>query len=204
VLDIPRTASYRAAAAAVLVLAAAGCGGSASPAKTTAGPGTQPATAETNPSGDIPDNVAYVAYQPPSGHYTVKTPEGWSREAAGDQVRFTDKLNRVQVMLRPLAAAPTVTSVRAQELPAAMGSTSGAGGLGAVTTAARSAGQAIVARYQANSPAEPVTGKVVRDAVERSSCWKPGTEAVLPLSGPVGADNVDPYKMITDSFRWRP
>ena len=54
-----------------------------------------------------------------------------------------------------------------------------------------------------DAPADPVTGKVVHDAVERYEFWRAGTEAILTLSGPVGADNVDPWRIVTDSFRWR-
>jgi hypothetical protein len=29
-----------------------------------------------------------------------------------------------------------------------------------------------------------------------------GREVVLTLSGPKGADNVDPWRIVTDSLRW--
>ena len=196
------------AAAVLAVVAACGASGasgaSGSATGNPAGGGSPSTARETSPTGDIADNVAYVAYQPPSGRYTIKTPEGWSRSGTGDSVTFTDKLNRVQVLLRPLAIAPTQASIGTGELPAALDLSRGAGPVTGITTVTRSAGPAVLARYQADSPADPVTGKVVRDAVERYSFWKSGTEAVLTLSGPVGADNVDPYKMITDSFGWRP
>jgi len=48
-----------------------------------------------------------------------------------------------------------------------------------------------------------VTGKVVRDDVERYEFWRGGTEAVLTLSGAAGSDNVDPWRLVTDSFTWR-
>ncbi len=191
-----------AVAAAVLAVVAA-CGASGSATGNPAGGGSPSAARETSPTGDIADNVAYVAYQPPSGRYTIRTPEGWSR-TGGENVTFTDKLNRVQVQLRPLPAVPSEASVRTGELPSALATSGHAGPVTSVTTVTRSAGPAVLARYQVDSPADPVTGKVVRDAVERYSFWKSGTEAVLTLSGPVSADNVDPYKMITDSFGWRP
>jgi len=198
------TAVFALAVAVAVLAVAAACGASGSPASPPTGSGSPSAARETSPTGDIADNVAYVAYQPPSGRYTIKTPEGWSRSGGGEDVTFTDKLNRVRVLLRPLAAAPTQASVGTSELPAALGLSRGAGPVTGITTVSRSAGPAVLARYQADSPADPVTGRVVRDAVERYSFWKSGTEAVLTLSGPVGADNVDPYKMITDSFGWRP
>ena len=208
---VTRVRALFALAVAVAVLAGvAACGaggasgaGGGSATSNSAGGGSPPAARETIPTGDIADNVAYVAYQPPSGRYTIRTPEGWSR-TGGENVTFTDKLNRVQVQLRPLPAVPSEASVRTGELPSALATSGHAGPVTSVTTVTRSAGPAVLARYQANSPPDPVTGKVVRDAVERYSFWKSGTEAVLTLSGPVSADNVDPYKMITDSFGWRP
>jgi hypothetical protein len=47
-----------------------------------------------------------------------------------------------------------------------------------------------------------VTGKRHRDAVERYVFVRAGRAAVLTLSGPQGADNVDPWRIITGSLRW--
>jgi hypothetical protein len=47
-----------------------------------------------------------------------------------------------------------------------------------------------------------VTGKRRTDAVERYLFFHHGREAILTLSGPKGADNVDPWRIITDSLRW--
>src|SRR5204863_303939 len=55
----------------------------------------------------------------------------------------------------------------------------------------------------ATGPADPVTGKTRVDAVERYLFFHRAREAVLTLSGPKGADNVDPWRTITDSLRWR-
>jgi hypothetical protein len=43
---------------------------------------------------------------------------------------------------------------------------------------------------------------VTRDAVERYVFFHKGTLHVLTLSGPKGADNVDPWKIVTSSVRW--
>ena len=48
-----------------------------------------------------------------------------------------------------------------------------------------------------------VTGKVRRNAVERYVFFHGGRDVVLTLSGPAGADNVDPWKLVTDSLRWK-
>ncbi|WP_345365538.1 hypothetical protein [Actinoallomurus liliacearum] len=135
------------------------------------------------------------------GLFTVKVPEGWARSQNGSATAFTDKLNTVRVEARPAAGAPTVTSVRATELPQIRSSSPGFTP-GDVTLVQRKAGPVVRITYRAQSPANPVTGKTTQDAVERYEFWKAGNEAILTLSGPVGADNVDPWRTITDSLRW--
>jgi len=214
---------YRAAvAAAALALALSACGtgtrnpygGStaasstrpATPSPTTAAPaasgGVDPNAPEVNPAGDIPDNQVFVSYRPPGGRFTVKVPEGWGRTVRGGTVSFTDKLNTIRMESRPAPAAPTVASVRQAELPAIRSASRGYEP-GEVTRVRRAAGGVVLVTYKANAPADPVTGKVVHDAVERYEYWRGGTEAILTLAGPVGADNVDPWRIVTDSFRWR-
>jgi hypothetical protein len=139
-------------------------------------------------AGDIPDNQVFVPYTPADGRFTVTVPEGWARTADGTAVVFTDKFNsiRVEAMSRP--QAPTATSVTTDELPA-LRSLHGFRA-GAVTSAHRTAGEVVL------------TGKRITESVERYDYWHDGTEAVLTLSGPKGADNVDPWRTVTDSFRW--
>ena len=68
----------------------------------------------------------------------------------------------------------------------------------------RKGGAAVVITYKADSAPSAVTGKVRQLAVERYEFWQNGKEAIIVLSGPVGADNVDPWKLVSDSFRWNP
>jgi hypothetical protein len=154
-----------------------------------------------SPSGDIPDNQAYVRYQVPGAGYSLKVPEGWARTAKGGAVTFTDKLNSIRLESAPAASAPTVASATAKEVPALAGSVPGyqAGG---VTSVSRSAGPAVRITYMAASPADPVTGKSHTDAVERYIFFKNGRTAVVTLTGPKGADNVDPWMIVTDSLTW--
>jgi hypothetical protein len=181
-------------------LALVGCskssnrGGSTSPASTT--------TTEVSPQGDIPDNQVFVSYTPPTGGYQVDVPEGWARTAEGAAVTFTDKLNSVRMETVAAPRAPTVASATADELPAIASSAAGYAP-GKVEQVARKAGPAILLTYRADGTPDAVTGKVVHLAVERYELWKGGREVVLTLSGPVGADNVDPWKRVTDSLTWR-
>jgi hypothetical protein len=173
---------------------------------TTAAPvssgGVDPNAPEVNPAGDIPDNQVFVPYRPPGGQFTVKVPEGWARVVRGGTVSFTDKLNTIRMESPPAPVAPTVASARQAELPAIQAA-SRHYEPGNVTQVRRAAGPAVLITYKADAPADPVTGKVVHDAVERYEFWRGGTETILTLSGPVGADNVDPWRIVTDSFRWR-
>jgi hypothetical protein len=61
----------------------------------------------------------------------------------------------------------------------------------------------VLATYWVTSAPNPVTGKTVTDAVERYEFWHAGHTAIITLSGPVGADNVDPWMTITNSPQWR-
>ena len=194
------------AAAAAMTLSACGSSG-VSPANpaAAASSGGSPASAatESNPPGDIPDNQAYVAFTPPGSPVSVKVPEGWARSTEGSATVFTDKLNRIEIQTSPAAAAPTTTSVSAVDLPR-LQATVPKFAAGQVTAASGAAGPVILLTYQGDSASDPVTGKVVRDAFERYTYFKAGTRVDLTLSGPVNADNVDPWRIVSDSVRWAP
>lgn len=162
--------------------------------------GAAPAGTETPPPGDIPDTTAYVAFRPGSGQYEVKVPEGWARTVSPAAVLFTDKLNVISVWTAK-AAAPTMASARAVEVPAIRRPLHGFA-LTGVSVVSRPAGTAILIRYSADSRPDPVTGKVYKDTFERYEFYRNGTEAVVLLGGPAGADNVDPWRTVTNSFRW--
>lgn len=157
---------------------------------------------ESNPPGDIPDNTAFVTYTSAKHTYAVSVPEGWARTVSGERATFTDKYNTVRVELVRAATAPTLGSTRSAEVPA-IAASSNCFALRDVTTVRRSgAGSAVLVRYRADAAPDPVTGKAVRDDVERYEFWRRGVEAVLTLSGAQGADNVDPWRTVSDSFRW--
>jgi hypothetical protein len=133
----------------------------------------------------------------------VKIPEGWARTDSAAGTVFTDKFNTITVQAAPAASAPTVASVQAVEVPQIQATVQGFQP-GSVTTADRAAGTAVLITYQADSPPSPVTGKVAALAVERYEFWKSGAGVTVTLSAPVGSDNVDPWRTVTDSFRWMP
>lgn len=154
---------------------------------------------ETNPPGDIPDNQAFVPYT--GAGFTVTIPEGWARSSTGSYVVFSDKYNSITVTSAPAAHAPTPASIRTNDLPKIKAASKGYAP-GTVTTVHRKAGTAVLATYHAYSPVNPVTGKVAEEAVERYTFWRAGKSVTLTLAAPVGSDNVDPWRKVTDSFTW--
>jgi hypothetical protein len=169
------------ALAVVVTIAFAGCGSSSSTHPSTAA--VRPAAPEKSPAGDIPDNQAYVRYAVPRAGFSVKVPEGWARTTVGGAVVFTDKLNSVRLQAGRAGSVAAVAG-RSSRVP-------------------RQGGTATRTVYELRAAADPVTGKRRLDTVERYVFSRAGKAAVITLSGPKGADNVDPWRIVTDSFRWR-
>lgn len=71
-----------------------------------------------------------------------------------------------------------------------------------MTVEPRKAGSAVLITYRADSAPNSVTGKVVSQDVQRYEFFNNGKTVTLTLSAPVGSDNVDPWRTVTDSFRW--
>jgi hypothetical protein len=187
------------AALALAGLALAACGG-ASSSSTASSPASAPA--DTNTSGDIPDTQSYVAFVPASGSYSVKVPEGWSRTATGSSATFTKNFDSIRLETQPASQAPTIASATSTEVPALRSGTP-TFALRDVTSVRRSAGDAVLIRYSAQSAADPVTGRSVKLDVERYEFWRAGVQSTLTLADPAGSDNTDPWHTVTDSFSWR-
>lgn len=188
------SASARSTSASVSASAAA-AGGSVAAAP-------DPNAPEVAAAGDIPDNQVFVPFASAGNSFTVSVPQGWAQSTAGTATVFTDKFNSVRIEVQPRATAPDVAAVRTQDVPRLQAATAGFV-LGDVRVVSRSAGPAVLVTYAAPSARDAVTGKSVTEAVERYVFWKAGQEVALTLSGPQGADNVDPWRKITDSFRWQ-
>jgi hypothetical protein len=201
--------------ALALAAAVAGCGSSSSSSAgstssassattnttSTAGSGVNPNQRETLPPGDIPDTIAFVPYAVPGAGITVSIPEGWSRTGAGGQVKFTDKLNEVQLFTLPATHPLTRASVHSSEVPKIAAAVKRFK-LESVITVTRPAGPAIRIAYLGDSQPDPVTGKVGTLAFERYDFSHAGREVVLVLSSPNGSDNLDPWRKVTGSLRY--
>jgi hypothetical protein len=207
------------AAGLLTALAACGNSGSATPvagttkasAPAATAPGTSsqgtgssqaPLAAESNPPGDIPDTTVYVTYQSPHGHLLIKVPEGWSRKTTPASSTFTSNLNSISVAWMPMAAPPTVHSVQATTVPALKAKTL-AFRLQSVRAVKLAGGPAVETIYQVNSPPNGVTGRQYRLVIERFELYRHRQGAVIDLSSAVGSDNVDPWRIVSESFRWK-
>ena len=167
---------------------------------TTTKPGVNPNAPEVLSAGDIPDDIAYVPYKPATGGYLITTPEGWSRKDVTNGAVFTDKYNIIAVEALTGQTQPTPATAAAS-VKTKLGKSKGFV-FSKSSTVTRKAGSAVLVTYLVNSAPNEVTGKTIPVAVERYEFFKNGTSVVLTLSGAKGADNVDPWKIVTDSFKW--
>lgn len=191
------------ATAAILL---AGCSPAGGPAagSSAAPPATTAPAAESNPPGDIADNQVFVDYTAPDGSFTVKYPEGWARtDTVAGTVAFSDGFNGMTLAPHLGFYQSDEAFARSVEIPQIASTTPGFA-LGSVSTVQRPAGPVLLITYRADSPPSPVTGKSVTLAVQRYEFSKLGRGVVVTLSAPVGADNVDPWRVVTDSFTWLP
>jgi len=199
-----------------LCLLFAACGGSKTAAPTTsaAAPTTPASTATTTAqppnalqgeaqaaaTGDIPDNQVYVVFSNTRAGYSIKYPEGWAQSGSGNRVTIYDKNNLVRTVVQP-GGEPALAEVSA-ELRA----------LKATTPSLRfqppqrvriSGRPAIKVVYITESAPNPVTNKRVELTVDRYYLAQGGKRAIIDLGTPVGVDNVDGYRLMVQSFRWR-
>ena len=204
-------------AATVLGLAAilGGCGGShhtavtaptttpqATAATTTStttasGPAALQAEANAAAAGDIPDNQVILVFHNARAGYSIKYPEGWAQQGVGKSVVFRDKNNivRIDVGSRP---APTVGTI-AHELRRLKG----AHVVSAPQPMQLAGSRAYKVVYSTQSAPNAVTGKRVTLVVDRYYIAAGSRRAVVDLGTPQGVDNVDAYRLMIESFRWR-
>ena len=161
----------------------------------------KPVQPEKNPPGDIPDSQVFIDYTSPLG-FTLKVPEGWARSDRADGASFVDKLDGVAVTVSKADAAPTVDSAKADYV-AKLEASGRAVRVSAVKQVKLPAGTAIRIVYTSNSEPNAVTNRQVRLENERYLYFKDGKLVALELYAPKGADNVDQWQLMSNSFRWK-
>jgi hypothetical protein len=180
---------------------ASGCGGSSDKKSSSNASGSSPAAlaadAKSAATGDIPDNQNFLVYK--GAAFSIKYPEGWSQRKSAGGIDFKDKNNLVRVAVHK-GSAPTAASVNAElkKLKAANPSLKAQ----APKQINLKAGPAIKVTYTTTSAPNPVTGKRVVLMVDRYELAKKGRVAVIDLGTHTGVDNVDAYRLMSESFTW--
>ena len=153
----------------------------APPATTAASPAPLAPEAQAAATGDIPDNQVFLTLRNAAAGYSMKYPEGWAQQGSGAHVTIRDKNNIVRVVVSA-GAKPSVSSAQQVTI---------------------SGSPALKSVYKTQSAPNTVTGKRVTLTVDRYYLWRNGKRAVVDLGTPVGVDNVDAYRLMIESFRWR-
>jgi hypothetical protein len=155
--------------------------------------------AASTAQGDIPDNQQFLTYKDRSGGYAISYPEGWARSGNGADVTFRDKGNTVTIKVAP-GQQPTPASVAAELKQETSADPCLIPGRPQATTAGPN--QVVKVTYTTEGQKSPVTGQRPKITVDRYVYFKGGKVATVDLATPVGVDNVDAYRMISESFRW--
>ncbi len=179
------------------------------PSTTTSTPATAPAApssgaltpeAQAAATGDVPDNQVFLTFSNGRAGYSMKYPEGWAQRGAGSLVTFKDKNNLVRIVVSP-GTPPSIASVTAAMKRLATSTPSLR--FVAPTSAALLGRPAVKVVYSTRGDPNPVTGKRVYLVVDRYYLFRAGHVAVVDLGTPKGVDNVDAYRLMIGSFRWR-
>ena len=196
---------------------AVGCGSASSVSTTTAAtppppplptvtttpspaPGALTPEAQATATGDVPDNQVFLTFSNTAAGYSIKYPEGWAQRGSGRVVVFQDKNNLVRITVSR-ATTPSIGSVTAAMKRLAKVSPSLR--FAAATSVALRGSSAVKVVYSTRSAPNPVTGKRVELVVDRYYVSHAGRVAVVDLGTPRGVDNVDAYRLMIESFRWR-
>ncbi|MHB8531452.1 MAG: hypothetical protein ACYDC2_01910 [Solirubrobacteraceae bacterium] len=180
--------------------AGGGSGGSGGTGGSGSGSGALAADATSAATGDIPDTQNFLTLNATRLGVSMLYPEGWTIRESAASASIADKNNLVRIVVAK-GAAPSASSVAAQ-LAALERSTPGlkAGAPQQVTLAS---GPALKATYTTISAPNPVTGKQIKLIVDRYVLGRGGRTATIDLGTPVGVDNVDAYRKMIESLKWR-
>ncbi len=156
--------------------------------------------AQATATGDVPDNQVFLAFSNSAARYSLKYPEGWAQQGSGARVTFRDKNNLVRITVSP-GQTPSVASVTAA-MRRLMRAAPTLRFVDPTRVVLRGA-TAVKVVYSTLSAPNAVTGKRVELVVDRYYVSHAGNVAVVDLGTPKGVDNVDAYRLMIESFRWR-
>jgi hypothetical protein len=162
----------------------------------------QPIAPEKNPVGDIPDSQAFVTYTSVKGGYSFTAPEGWSQTESGTDVNFVDKFDGVKTTVVTDTHPFTIDNIKNNEVQHLI-----ANGRAVQIVETKEVtlpgGKAVEVKFNSNSNPNPVTNKQIRLENESFYFSKNGKVATLTLWAPLRADNVDQWKKMSESWRWK-
>ncbi len=162
----------------------------------------KPVAPEKNPPGDIPDSQVFIKYISATGNYELQVPEGWARSENGTDVKYVDKLDGIQVKISTANDSFTIDNIKKDQV-AALEKTGRAVKIKSTEEIKLTGGQAVLVKYDSNSEPDPVTNKQVRLENESIFFNNNGKLAEIVLWAPLGADNIDQWNLISNSFKWR-
>ncbi len=162
----------------------------------------QPVAPERNPPGDIPDSQVFINYTSAQGGYNLAVPEGWARTTTNNTVMFQDKLDGLTVTISKAGKLPDVQEIHKNQA-ARLKKTARAVIIRQIKHIKFPNMPAMLMRYESNSEPNPVTNKQVRLENNSYFYYQNGKLAKLRLWAPLGADNVDQWRLISHSFKWR-
>jgi len=192
-------------------IALTGCGGASAShsqsatagaaAQSSQGAAEAPSDAQSTATGDIPDNQAFLTFTDPSAGFSIRYPEGWARTSGREEVTFQDRANVIHIAVG--AGAPP-TPAQASAAVARMKMTDPTiAAAGAPVRVEINGSPVVKVTYTRLSKPDPVTGKRLSITIDRYEYAHGGKMAIVDLGTPKGVDNVDAYRTISRSFRWR-
>jgi hypothetical protein len=162
--------------------------------KTASGPSGLQAEATAAAQGDIPDNQMFLTFTNAHAGYAMKYPEGWAQSGRASNVTIRDKNNIVRVEVVP-GKLPSYAQAKRD-----LGGTRIVSGPTTITIGGKPAIRVV---YTTRSAPNPVTGKRVTLVTDRYYLSSGSKEAIVDLGTPQGVDNVDAYRLMIESFKWK-
>jgi hypothetical protein len=159
------------------------------------------AEAASAATGDIPDNQVFLVFHDRNAGYSIKYPEGWTRVGSDRDVTFKDKNNLARIVVGS-GVAPTTKQASA-ELAKLERSNRSLTVTSPPTEVTIKGTPVVKSGYSTRSAPDPVTGKRVTLIVDRYQFTRNGKAATVDLGTPRGVDNVDAYRLMIESFKWR-
>jgi hypothetical protein len=162
----------------------------------------KPLPPEKSPVGDIPDSQAFVNYTSVLGGYSIVEPEGWSRTENGSNASFIDKFNGVKVSMTSDSKPFNIENIKNNQVKTLIAN-GRAITINEIKEVTLPSGKAVLVKYYSNSDPNPVSNKQIRLENQTFFFYKAAKVGSLTVWAPLGSDNVDQWKKISESWRWK-